>query len=46
MAQYVYLSTILDYIERGGGSRGSYLICHDEGEQATSRASTRISLHR
>ncbi|HHZ14343.1 MAG TPA: FAD-binding protein [Clostridiales bacterium] len=34
MAQYVYLSAILDYIERGGGSRGSYLICHDEGEQA------------
>ena len=33
MAQDIYLSAILDYIERGGGSRGSYLICHENGEQ-------------
>lgn len=32
-AQYVYLSAISDYIKRGGGSRGSYLICGEEGDR-------------
>ena len=30
-AQYVYLEAIADYIARGGGSRGSYLVSSAEG---------------
>jgi hypothetical protein len=33
VCQYVYLSAIHDYIENGGGSRGSYLIQNREGEK-------------
>lgn len=32
LTQYVYLSSIADYIENGGRSRGSYLIKDEEGE--------------
>ena len=32
LSQFVYLSAIGDYIERGGKSRGSYLICDSIGE--------------
>ncbi|HHX02121.1 MAG TPA: FAD-binding protein [Firmicutes bacterium] len=32
ICQYVYLSAIKDYIERGGKSRGSYLVYDPEGE--------------
>ena len=32
LSQYVYLSAIKDYIEKGGKSRGSYLIYDSEGE--------------
>lgn len=32
ITQYVYLSAIKDYIERGGKSRGSYLVYDPEGE--------------
>ena len=30
VTQFVYLSAIADYIAKGGGSRGSYLICDKE----------------
>jgi succinate dehydrogenase/fumarate reductase flavoprotein subunit len=32
ITQYVYLSSIIDYINKGGGSRGSYLICEQSGK--------------
>lgn len=32
IAQYVYLSAIVDYIKSGGNSRGSYLVYNPEGE--------------
>jgi hypothetical protein len=32
ITQYVYLSAIKDYIEKGGISRGSYLIYDSDGE--------------
>ena len=32
ISQYVYLCAIKDYIERGGRSRGSYLVYDFEGE--------------
>ncbi len=32
LAQYVYLSAIEEYIEKGGNSRGSYLVFDQEGE--------------
>lgn len=32
IAQFVYLSAIKEYIEAGGGSRGSYLVNSKEGE--------------
>ena len=32
ITQYVYLSAIKDYIEKGGKSRGSYLVYDTEGE--------------
>lgn len=32
LSQRMYLSAILDYITRGGGSRGSYLISDGAGE--------------
>lgn len=32
ITQYVYLSAIKDYIEKGGISRGSYLIYDDDGQ--------------
>lgn len=31
LTQYVYLSAIADYIEKGGKSRGSYLVYDDKG---------------
>lgn len=31
IAQYVYLSAMLDYIKQGGTSRGSYMIASDSG---------------
>ena len=31
-AQYIYLSAMLDYISRGGASRGSYMIASGAGE--------------
>lgn len=32
VTQYVYLSAILEYIQKGGQSRGSYLIYNQEGD--------------
>ena len=34
IAQYIYLSAMLDYIKRGGISRGSYIIASDSGKKA------------
>jgi len=36
LTQYVYLSAIVNYIEKGGKSRGSYLVYTPEGELAFS----------
>lgn len=33
VSQFVYLSSIRNYIQQGGKSRGSYLICDPEGEK-------------
>jgi hypothetical protein len=33
IAQYVYLNAMRDYIKRGGGSRGSYMIVSENGEK-------------
>ncbi len=33
VCQHVYLFAILDYIENGGGSRGSYIVQHPEGKK-------------
>ena len=33
VSQQVYLEAIADYIARGGASRGSYLICDENGEK-------------
>ncbi len=33
LTQYVYLTAIEDYIEKGGGSRGSYLIFNEQGDK-------------
>lgn len=35
LTQYIYLSAIANYIERGGKSRGSYLIYDEEGDLPT-----------
>ena len=32
LSHYVYLSAILEYMSRGGGSRGSALVVHPEGQ--------------
>ena len=33
IAQYVYLTAMLDYIRQGGTSRGSYMIASEQGEK-------------
>ena len=33
ISQQVYLEAIADYIERGGASRGSYLVCDENGQK-------------
>lgn len=37
ITQYVYLSAIVEYIQKGGGSRGSYLISESTGTLAVSK---------
>ncbi|GHS86214.1 FAD-binding protein [Synergistales bacterium] len=41
LTQLAYLSAITEYIERGGRSRGSYLVCDSEAEIDTSNCAER-----
>lgn len=44
ITQYVYLSAIKEYMEKGGKSRGSYLVQHDVNDSSSNSSSNNNSV--